>query len=163
MERIIIIDDNNCKKELADFLEANKEHIRFNSSLDDFKTTSKGIFEELVAEVEMEDRLAIDSNRQIDIIHTRDITYIEALGPRTALHFENNNCIETGCSIDGYEKKLIGHHFIRIHDNYMINTDYFSKLNLGNNPAAVLKNGAVLPVNPAEINRLITYINSIAT
>jgi DNA-binding LytR/AlgR family response regulator len=163
MERIIIIDDNNCKKELADFLEANKEHIRFNSLVTRFKSSPKGFFDELVTEYHEHDKLAINSNQHIDIIHTSDITYIESLGTRSGLHFINEVVIETLSSIDVFEEKLKGRNFIRVHDRYIVNFDYFSKLNVGKNPTVVLVNGNTLPVNTVLTDWILSYLEKMET
>jgi DNA-binding LytR/AlgR family response regulator len=163
MERIIIIDDNNIKQELADFLEANKEHIRFNSSVNNFKSSAKGFFDEMVTENDKTDKIAINSNQHIDIIHTRDIIYIESLGTRSGLHFINDVVIETTSSIDVFEEKLKGRSFIRVHERYIINFDYFSKLNIGTNPTVVMVDGSTLPVNPALTDWILSYLAKMET
>jgi len=161
MEQIIIIDDNNCKKELSDFLESNKDHIRFNSSLVNFKNSTKGIFEELVSENEMDGKLAINSNHQIEIIHTRDITHVEDMGPQIRIYSINNKFIEAASKFDDFEKKLIGHNFIKIHDRYIINFNHFLKLNIGLAPAITLNTGVTIPVNPNMLDPFLKYINDI--
>jgi DNA-binding LytR/AlgR family response regulator len=161
MERIIIIDDNNCKRELSDFLEANKEHIRFNTSLNNIKSSAKGFFEELTAELGYEEKLAISSNQNIEIVHTRDITHLEDFDQKTKLYFSNNTFIETSSNLDSFMNKLKGSNFIRVHYNYIINFDYFSKLIISETPTVVLNNRKTIPVNPDVIDGLLNYINDI--
>jgi len=125
MERIIIIDDKKCEKELADFLEANKEHIRFNTTMNNIKSSAKGFFEELSAGFGSEDKLAINLNQQIEIVHTRDITHLEAIDQKTQLYFSNNTFIETSSNLESFANKLKGSNFLRVHEHFIINLDYF--------------------------------------
>jgi DNA-binding LytR/AlgR family response regulator len=161
MERIIIIDDKKCEKELADFLEANKEHIRFNTTMDHVKSSSKGFFEELTAGFGSEDKLAIDSNQQIEIVHTSDITHLEAIHQKTKLYFSNNSIIETNSSLDSFVGKLKGSNFLRVHPDFIINLDYFSKLMTGKNAFIVLSNGTSVPVEAGKENLLLHYLKKI--
>lgn len=161
MERIIIIDDNNCKRELSDFLEANKEHIRFNTTMNNIKSSAKGFFEELTAELGYEEKLAINSNQNIEIVHTRDITHLEALDQKTKLYFSNNTFIETSSNLDSFMNKLKGSNFIRVHYNYIINFDYFSKLIIGETSTVELNNRKTIPVNHDVLDGLLNYINDI--
>ncbi len=108
MERFIIIDDKKCEKELAEFLEVNREHIRFNSSLDNLKTSTKAFFEELAADYSTDEKLAVNSNQQIEIVHTRDITHIEAREQSARLHLADNKYIETNSDIESLGKRLKG-------------------------------------------------------
>ena len=158
MERIIIIDDKKCEKELAEFLEANKEHIRFNTTFENIKSSSKGFIEELTAEYSDEEKLAIDSNEHIEIVHTRDMTHLEAIGQTTKLHFSGNNSIETNSNLDALGKKLRGTNFLRIHQNFIANLDFFSKLSLGEDPVLLLNNGIKLPIDKDKKNLLISYL-----
>lgn len=161
MERIIIIDDNSCKKELADFLEAHKEHIRYNSSLVNFRSTANGIFEELVSHPEAKDKLAIDSHQRIDIVHTRDISYIEALGSKSGLHFSNGSYLETSGSLSSFEEKLKGRNFITIQNRFLLNLGFFLKFIMGEHPEIILVTGESLPVNREGIEPIINYLNSL--
>ena len=158
MDRIIIIDDKKCEKELSDFLEANKEHIRFNTTMNNFKSSTKDFFEELTTELVSDEKLAINSNQHFEIVHTRDITHVEDMGLQIRIYLINNKFIDAASKFDDFEKKLIGHNFIRIHDKFIINFNHFSKLNMGVTPAIALNNGATIPVNPNMLDQVLKYI-----
>lgn len=161
MERFIIIDDKKCEKELAEFLEANKEHIRYNTTLTCIKSSPKGFFEELKSEFGSEDKLAINSNQQIEIVHTRDITYLEAIEGKTKLYFANKHCIETNSNLDSFGIKLKSSNFMRIHERIIINLDYFSKLDIHDSNTLVLTNSIKVPVDPERKSLLLQFLNKI--
>jgi two-component system LytT family response regulator len=161
MERFIIIDDKKCEKELAEFLEVNREHIRFNSSLDNLKTSSKAFFEEIASDMGADEKLAVNSNQQIEIVHTRDITHIEAMEQSARLHLADNRYIETNSDIDALGKRLKGSNFIRIHKSYIINLEYFSKLNTGIETSVLLSTGTELPVAEDKKNLLLKYFKEL--
>jgi DNA-binding LytR/AlgR family response regulator len=161
MERIIIIDDKKCEKELADFLEANKEHIRYNTTMNNIKSSAKGFFEELKAGIGSEDKLAIDSNQQIEIVHTRDITHVEAIDQKTNLYFSNNTMIETSSNLNSYAFKLKGSNFLRVHDNFIINLDYFSKLEIKGSETIELTTGIKVPIDPSKKSLLLNYLKKL--
>lgn len=161
MERIIIIDDKKCEKELAEFLELNREHIRFNSSMDNLKTTTKAFFEEIASDFSVDEKLAVNSNQQIEIVHTRDITHIEAMEQSARLHLADKRYIETSSDLESLGKRLKGSNFIRIHKNYIINLEYFSKLGLGPETGLYLQNNTRLPVEQEKRSLLINYLKQI--
>lgn len=161
MERIIIIDDKKCEKELSDFLEANKDHIRLSTTMNNIKSSAKGFFEEITAGYASEDKLAIDSNQQIEIVHTRDITYLETVNQKTNLYLSNNSCIETNSNLNSFADKLKGSNFLRVHLNYIINLDYFSKLDFKEDPTIELSNGIKVPIDPARKSLLLHYLKKL--
>ncbi len=161
MERIIIIDDKKCEKELADFLEANKEHIRFNTTMNNIKTSAKGFFEELTAGFGSEDKLAINLNQQIEIVHTRDITHLEAIDQKTQLYFSNNTFIETSSNLESFANKLKGSNFLRVHEHFIINLDYFSKLDIKDSTTIELSNGIKIPIDPPKKSLLLNYLKKL--
>jgi DNA-binding LytR/AlgR family response regulator len=160
MERIIIIDDKKCEKELAEFLEANKEHIRYSTAVNDIKSTSNSFFEEISSKMGSADKLAIVSNQLIEIVHTRDITYFETLGQKTRIHFSDNRFMETYGTLDSFSNRLKGSTFLRIHENFIVNLDFFSKLNLTEGQTIELSNGIHLPVDQARKVLLVKYLNN---
>ncbi len=162
MERIIIIDDMNCKKGLQEFLEANKEHIRYSTTIDNLKNTTKFFIDELTGNYESENKLAVNTDKQINIIHTHEIIYLEASGKKTKLHLSNNKCVEAINSIDSYGKKLISANFIRVHEQYIVNLEYFSKFNFKNKLELELHNGITIPVDTNKKDLLINYIENIS-
>jgi DNA-binding LytR/AlgR family response regulator len=160
MERIIIIDDNYCKKELADFIEANKEHIRFSTSTNDIKSASGGLIEEITSELGSEKKLAVFSNQHIEIIHTRDITHLEAIGQRTKINFADFRFIETTSNLNSFSNRLKGSTFLKVHDNFIVNLDFFSKLNINDGQTIELSNGIHLPIDEAKKALLIKYLEN---
>jgi DNA-binding LytR/AlgR family response regulator len=161
MERIIIIDDLNCKEELQKFLEANKQHIRINTSVEDLKNTSKFFIEELTGNFELGNKLAVNTDKQVNILHTKEIIYIEAAGTKSKLHLKNDKNLEATTDIDSYESKLEHSNFIRIHDNFIVNLDYFLKFNFKNTNEVELINGTNLPVDSNRKDLLINQIENI--
>lgn len=152
----------NCKEGLQEFLEANKEHIRYSTTIDNLKNTTKFFIDELTGNYESENKLAVNTDKQINIIHTHEIIYLEASGKKTKLHLSNNKCVEATTGIDSYEIKLTGDNFIKVHEKYIVNLEYFSKFNFKNKPELELINGIILPVDPDKKNLIINYIENIS-
>ncbi len=161
MERVIIIDDNKCSKDLADFLEANREHILFNTTMNNIKLSAKGFFEELTSGFGSEDKLAINSNQQIEIVHTRDITYLETINQITFLYLSNNTFIETSSNLNSFANRLKGSNFLRVHSNFIINLDYFSKLDINEYNTIELNNGIKVPIDPSKKSLLLNYLKKL--
>jgi|APLow6443716910_1056828.scaffolds.fasta_scaffold102752_2 DNA-binding LytR/AlgR family response regulator len=161
MERIIIIDDKKCEKELADFLEANKEHIRYIQTMNNIKSSAKGFFEELTAGIEPDEKLAINSNQQIEIVHTRDITYLEAINQITFLYLSNNTFIEASSNLNSFASRLKGSNFLRVHSNYIINLDYFSKLDINESHTIELSTGIKVPIDLSKESLLLNYLRKL--
>jgi len=161
MERIIIIDDKKCEKELADFLEANKDHIRLSTTMNNIKSSAKGFFEEITAGFPTEDKLAIDSNQQIEIVHTRDITYLETVNQKTHLYLSNNTFIETNSNLNSFGNKLKSSNFLRVHPNFIINLDYFSQLDINENHTIKLSTGSKVPIDPSKESLLLNYLKKL--
>ena len=161
MERIIIIDDMNCKEGLQEFLEANKEHIRYSTTIDNLKNTTKFFIDELTGNYESVNKLAVNTDKQINIIHTHEIIYLEASGKKTKLHLNNGRCVEALTDIDSYEQKLANSSFMRIHESFIVNLDYFSKFNFKDKLQMELNDGMNLPVDHDKKEALINYIENI--
>jgi len=147
MERIIIIDDHLCKAELAEFLEANKDHIKLNSTIENLKSTTRIFFNELAEGENENNKLVIDSEEKINFIKARDIIRIEFLEGKSKIYLKKGNPLETRQDIDSIEKKLPENYFLRVHELHLINLDYLSSCRFVHQPSVHLTNGEVLPIS----------------
>ncbi len=161
MERIIIIDDMKCEQELANFLEANRDHIRLSTTIETLKSSAKGFYEELTSEFVPDNKLAITSNQHIDIVHTRDITHIEAIDQKTKLYLSNNTFIETSSTLESFANKLKGSNFLRVHHDFIINLDYFSKLDVREGKTIEIENGIKIPIDLSKKALLLNHLKKI--
>jgi two-component system LytT family response regulator len=158
MERIIIIDDHLCKAELAEFLEANKDHIKLNSTIENLKSTTRIFFNELVEGVGEKNKLVIDSEEKINFVRAKDIVRIEFQEGKSKIFLKKGKPLETKQDIDSIEKKLPANYFLRIHDIHLVNLDFLLSCRFVNEPCVHLTNGEVLPISEKRKDQIIRQL-----
>jgi DNA-binding LytR/AlgR family response regulator len=79
---------------------------------------------DIPADLPITDRILIHSTKGFDIILISEILYLQAEGNYTHIHIQNYHRITTTKSICSFENILACHHFLRIHQSYLININH---------------------------------------
>ncbi|MBN2174378.1 MAG: LytTR family transcriptional regulator [Bacteroidales bacterium] len=161
MERIIIIDDHLCKEELAEFLEANKKHIKLDSSFEQLKSSTKIFFEELLEIKNGDEKIIFNSDQNINFVRTKEIVSVNAFGRYCKIILKNGSILETNQDLDSIEKKLPRDFFMRIHALHLINLDYLASCKLNIPPSIIMNNGEILPLDENKKAEVIKYLENL--
>lgn len=91
--------------------------------------------------------LNVSNTGGVEFIDLQDILYVSAKGSYTQLSLKNKTTIVISKSIKEIEKSLMNSTFYRIHNSYIINSNYLSKYHKGRGGDVVLIDGTSLPVS----------------
>jgi two-component system LytT family response regulator len=131
MKWILVINDVNCKKELAQFIAKNKHSIVLKTEASKFETNSS--------------LLVVNSANEINIVISNDIVRCTSHQNYTELHLSNGKKILATKSLKKMETLLKDHLFTRVHHSHLVNIKYISKY-LKTSGHVVLNDGTKIPV-----------------
>lgn len=104
------------------------------------------------------DIIAIPSMAKIDIIHLKDIVYMEANGRYTIFYLVNGTRIVASRNLGEYEKLLNSRLFFRIHHRFIVNLNMVTNINKVAGNYVELLNNKDLPIarrRLEELNKLL--------
>ena len=96
--------------------------------------------------IEVPDKIAIPSAKDINYVKISDIIRIEADGNYSTLHLAGKATILSSKQIGEYEDKLVSRSFLRIHDKHLVNLRFVKSFQKGDSGTAVLEDNTILPV-----------------
>lgn len=163
MERIIIINDNNCREDLSRFLKKHKDHILFHYSYDEFSHSAKDLLDRILKDNSSERKLIVPSGDQVHLIRAGDIIRIHASADRSLLFLSSGSVIETDHHANELAEKLKGSSFLRVHKDHIINGKYISSYNQKEQGSVKLKNGDIIPVEGHGIQSILEYLDTLGT
>lgn len=102
--------------------------------------------------------IAISSSSKIEIIHIKDIIYLEADGRYTIFYLTNNNIKIASKNLGEYEKQFNGN-FFRVHHRYIVNLSMVSSINKTAGNYCELINGKTLPIAKRRQDELHKFLN----
>ncbi len=92
-------------------------------------------------------RIAIPQEKEIQMIATRDIVYIEADVNYCQVYIKEKKSICVSKTLKSFEKQLKNNHeFYRIHQSYLINLNHISKVIKTKLPQVSMINGDILTI-----------------
>jgi len=91
-------------------------------------------------------RIAISHTKGVKIIEDDDLTYLEASGNCTMLHFKDGSRYLDTRTLKVYQEILNDRKFYRIHKSYIVHLNQIKEYVSENGYVLVLKNGVELPV-----------------
>ena len=157
MQRIIIIDDTNCKSVLEDFLKMLRQHVQYDVSIGD-DSLHKQLLLECIKEIPDQKKITVKSEGNIYLISSRNITRIEAFNEESVLFLNNHKPMQTNDSIDYWTEKFSDQGFIKVHQNHTVNIHEIVKVQLGEKPFMILSNGDKIPVDMAGQHQIASNI-----
>ena len=91
--------------------------------------------------------IAIPSLEGLEFVQVDDINYCEAQVNYTCIHMTDGGSLLLSKTLKNVESMLENHHFIRIHQSYLINITHIKKYIRGQGGYVIMRNGANLPVS----------------
>lgn len=91
--------------------------------------------------------LAIPTLYGVEFIEVQNLVYLSADSNYCHLFFANGDKMMVSKPLKHFANILTNHHFLRIHQSYMINTSYIKSYRKGVTGSMVLKNGISLPIS----------------
>ncbi|GAA4936157.1 LytTR family DNA-binding domain-containing protein [Algibacter agarivorans] len=104
------------------------------------------------------DYIAIPSSNKIDIIHPKDIVYLQAEGRYTIFHLTNGNHKIASRNLGEYEKQLDPKLFFRIHHSYIVNLNMVININKSAGNYCELLNSKALPIAKRRQEKLHKFL-----
>ena len=107
------------------------------------------------------DKISIKSNGDYNFIKANEIVYLKADNNTTDFYLKSGKIISAFKTLKYFEK-LLPFYFFRIHNAYVINVDYVTRINLGKNSCYLLNNEIILPFSRTYKENIDTIISRIA-
>ncbi len=105
-------------------------------------------------------RIAISHTKGVKIIEDDTITYLEASGNCTMIHFEDGSRYLDTRTLKVYQEILNDKKFYRIHKSYIIHLHKIKEYSSENGHVLVLKNGIELPVARNRVSAFLKTLKS---
>ena len=91
--------------------------------------------------------MALPTATGLSFVALAEVIYLEAQGAYTCFHLKGKKDIVVSHNIGFYEEILSGHHFVRIHDRYIVNLLCVERYDKREGGSVVVSNGAALDVS----------------
>lgn len=146
MQRIIIIDDTNCKPLLEDFLKMLKVHVKYDLSIGD-DTMQTQLLLDSMKKLPYQKRIPVKSEGNIYLTDISSIIRVETCEGKSVLFITDQKKLTNNEHIDSWQEKLCDSGFLRVHRDHLVNIAGIVKLQFGEDPFLVLENGDKIPVD----------------
>lgn len=142
----------------VDKLLATKETFSQNpGNYDTYFSTLQNLADRLLKNKESS-RIAISHTKGVKIIEENDITYLEASGNCTMLHFQDESRYLDTRTLKVYEEILSDSKFYRIHKSFIVNMNQIKEYLSEDGYIIVLKSGIQLPVARNRVSHFLKTI-----
>jgi len=115
------------------------------------------------SKVQLEDKpliICVKSYGDYRFIEAKDICYLQADNNSTDIHLYNGEMITAFKTLKHFEN-VLSFPFIRIHNSYIVNIDYVSRIHTGNSVCYIKKTTTKLPFSKSYKENVDSIINSI--
>jgi len=172
----LVLKKGQEKNSLADSLEINEKHVEYetvssnpieeleanhvsNSQIVDQSLESS----QIVEKIKKEDKpliICVKSYGDYRFIEAKDICYLQADNNSTDIHLYNGEMITAFKTLKHFEGVLTSP-FVRIHNSYIVNIDYVSRIHTGNAVCYIKNTTTKLPFSKSYKENVDSIINSI--
>ena len=128
-------------------LTASLKRIKEQGIQKDLGTQFQHLLQSVRNSVELPQKIAVPTLKEIHYIHIQDIIRFEADGNYTTLFQMNGQTITASRQIGEYETKLVGQGFFRVHDKHLINLRLVKSFIKGESGNAVMEDNSHIPVS----------------
>ncbi|WP_300661751.1 LytTR family DNA-binding domain-containing protein [Fluviicola sp.] len=105
-------------------------------------------------------KITLTSQKGLTFVEPANILYCESSGNYTTFFLTNREQIVVSKQIGSFEKKLITHSIIRVHDRYLVNLQHVTTYLRGNGGSLVLNSGKEIPVSVRRKTELLTFFET---
>jgi len=103
--------------------------------------------------------VAVSALDKIDFIKMTDIMYCKAEGKYTRFFLSNGETVVSSRNIGDYELRILDiNNFFRVHNSYIVNMRYLSRINKLDGTSCEMINGEQVPVSKRRQEDFIKYI-----
>ena len=92
-------------------------------------------------------KLALPTATGLSFVHLTDVIYLEAQGAYTRFYLQGKKEVLVSRNIGFYEEILRDHHFVRIHDRFIVNLLCVERYDKREGGSVVVSNGTALEVS----------------
>ena len=104
-------------------------------------------------ETKKEETICLQSYRDFRYIDTKEILYLKADNNATDFFLKDGSKVSAYKTLKTFELKLPDN-FIRVHQSYILNSSYVSRINYGKNICALKKTNLILPFSKSYIKNI---------
>lgn len=130
MNKLIIIDDIDCKNELEDFLNKHADNVKMVVDEDDVNLKVNVLMDSLLEIQKSSLKISIESPDQIRLIEVEKIVKIAKKELHNVIHLEDGNKVLSVDNFDELVKYLNPFKILLIKEKLIFNLKYISKINL---------------------------------
>jgi len=105
-------------------------------------------------------RISLSTQDGLVILHVDEIVYCEASGTYTLFFLKNKEKIIVSKTLKEYEELLKDHHFLRVHNSFLINLNEVKKYIKGDGGSVIMSNGNEVFVSKRRKEEFLTALNS---
>ncbi len=131
-------------KKTSDVLDRKKIAVKINSFLHNMDDISKDF-----------KRIVLKTADTIHLVNLRDIMYCEADRSYTNFYLADQSRIMVSHTMGEYEDLFSNYGFLRIHQSYLLNLNYFKRYEKNDGGKAILKDNTALPVATRKKDHLL--------
>ena len=147
MERLIVIDDKACKKELDSFLKKYRKSLKLDTSSVNITKNLIQLSEASPSLQIKEQRLLINTANSSILVKVQDIIRCQSNRNYTELHLQNNTKLTVSKPLKQFAELSILKSFARIHLSHLVNINYIDRFIKADGGSLILTNGTRLPVS----------------
>lgn len=107
-----------------------------------------------------QDYIALRSQQFVDVVHLKDICYLEGNNGCATVFLNSGKKIVTAKRLKHYEELLPGTSFLRPHQSYLVNASYIDRYHLKHG-ILLLKDGTLIPVSSRNKEMMEYYFKTL--
>ncbi len=103
--------------------------------------------------------LVVNSLDKIDIIKLNELMYLTSTGKYSTFVMSNEKSIVSSTNIGEYYARLPDEKFLRVHNSYIVNIDFVTSIQKGDNWNCVLPNNILIPISRRKRDEIIEALS----
>jgi two-component system LytT family response regulator len=147
MLKLLLIDDTECKKELASFIKKQKTSVKVIVQSGELLTKTIELLSIMGIHSGSQKKIVINTTESITMLNVSDIIRCESYRNYTYIYMANKKKIIVSKTLMEFEDILHKYHFLRIHKSHLINISYIEKYVKSEGGYIMLTEGSKLPVS----------------
>ena len=161
MNKLIIINDDNCKAELAAFLKAHPKSVKLVVDTDEVDLKIDRLLENMNTIYRTQKKIAINTAESLIVVNVNDIVRCESKRNYTELHFHDKKTILVSRTLKDFDELLEPYQFWRIHKSHLINLNYLDKFVKSEGGHVLLKDGSKITVSTRKKEKLMRLLEKL--
>jgi len=146
MLKLLLIDDESCKKELALFVKKQSKAIQAITNPDDLLTNINQLLYNLNHQSTTQKKIVVNTTESITVLDVSKIIRCESNRNYTYIYMADKKKIIASKTLMEFEDLLKPYQFLRVHKSHLINISYIEKYIKSEGGYIVLTDGSKLPV-----------------